>query len=356
VRHLPIRFRYLDKTPDITAIRAAASRIAQEAVVTPLLFSAAINEILGVRALFKAENLQRTGSFKFRGALNALAMLPEKQKHKGVVACSSGNHAQGVAEAARILDIEATIIIPDDAPSVKLARTRRSGANIITYDRMTEDRDALAAAFQRDTGAHLVHPYNDPDVIAGQGSCGLEIADQLTQMNIQPDRLLVCTGGGGLTAGVSLAMHDRFPDLTIHSVEPEGFDDYRRSLIAGKPLMNSLRGGSACDALLSESPGEIGFSINRNHLSQGIVISDEEAFNAMRFAFSELKLVLEPGGAAALAALLQNAASWQGETVGCILTGGNVDSNTFRQALSNEGKSLRQPHNAEDGGETTDVE
>jgi threonine dehydratase len=323
--------------PDITAISAAAARIAGEAVRTPLIRSDVVDSRLGLRVYFKPENLQRTGSFKFRGAFNALSRLDEAQRAAGIVACSSGNHAQGVAEAARLLAIDATIFVPRDAPAIKVGRARRSGARIIAYDRTTEDREALADEFERRTGAHFVHPFNDPDVIAGQGTCGLEIAEDFAELGESPDRLLVSTGGGGLAAGVAIAMHHRFPNIAIHSVEPEGFDDYRRSLLAGGRQRNTRLGESACDALLSDSPGEISFAVSRMLLSEGLTVTDEEAFDAIRYAFAELKLVLEPGGSVALAALRKHAVQWRGETVVCILSGGNVDPGLYARVLGGAG-------------------
>ena len=323
--------------PAISDIRLAAERLAGRAVRTPLLASDVLDELTGARIFIKPECLQKTGSFKFRGAYNAISSLSEAERAFGVVACSSGNHAQGVAEAARLLGVAATIVMPADAPSIKIERTKRSGAQVVTYDRANEDRDAIAGEICKRTGAVEVHPYNNAQVIAGQGTCGLEIAEDIEKAGHSCDRVLVCTGGGGLTAGVALAIHDRFPQAKIHTVEPEGFDDYRMSLEAGKRVGNERLSGSACDALLAPSPGEIGFAINRERIESGFVVSDEEAFEAMRFAFLELKLVVEPGGAVALAALLQAGRQFSGETIACILSGGNVDPSTYASIVGASG-------------------
>ncbi|MCB1461435.1 MAG: threonine/serine dehydratase [Nitratireductor sp.] len=322
--------------PTNADIVSAAGRLKGHAVRTPLLCNDILDGLTGAQVFIKPECLQKTGSFKFRGAYNAISSLSEAERKAGVVACSSGNHAQGVAEAARLLGVSATIVMPLDAPAIKKARTERSGATVVGYDRASEDRDAIAAEICGRTGAAFIHPYNDARVIAGQGTCGMEIAEDLSAAGIACDRVLVCTGGGGLTAGVALAIHERFPGARIHAVEPQGFDDYRRSLEAGELLSNENLSGSACDALLSPSPGAIGFAINRDHLESALVVSDEEAFEAMRFAFNELKLVLEPGGAVTLAALLSAGKRFAGESIAIVLSGGNVDPGTFARIVSPE--------------------
>lgn len=320
--------------PDYQDIIRAAERIDGIAVKTGLLQNSELNALTGANVFIKPENLQKTGSFKFRGAYNAISALGAEQRKAGVVACSSGNHAQGIAEAARLLGVPATIVMPQDSPEIKVQRTRRSGAQIVLYDREVEDRDEIAQRLCAAQNASFIHPFENPDVIAGQGTTGLEICQQLEQLGQTPDRVLVCTGGGGLTAGLSLALTHHFPTVKIHSVEPEGFDDYRRSLSAGTRTSNKQKSGSICDALLTETPGETGFAINKNLLAEGLYVSDQQALQAVKIAFEELKLVVEPGGAVALAALLQAGKLWQGETIICILSGGNIDPDMMAKALS----------------------
>lgn len=320
--------------PKIEDVLRAAETIEGEAIRTPLLQSEMLNQVTGANVFIKPESLQRTGSFKFRGAYNAIANLSKKQRDEGIVASSSGNHAQGIAEAAKLFGAKATIIMPHDAPALKIERTKSHGADIVFYHRETGDREAAAAEVNSERGGVFIHPYNNFHVIAGQGTVGLEIASDMKTQNLKPDRVLVCTGGGGLTAGTALSIRDSFPQAKIHPVEPEGFDDYRRSLISGKLEVNERTAGSICDAIITPSPGEIGFEINRDALNEPIVISDEEALAAVRFAYYEMKLVVEPGGAAALAGLLQAGKKWQGETVAIILSGGNVDPDLFARIIS----------------------
>ncbi|MTI45301.1 L-threonine ammonia-lyase [Roseibium hamelinense] len=314
-------------------IEAASARIEGRAIKTPLLRFPVLDEIAGSTVLVKPENLQRTGSFKFRGAFNALSLVPEAERHKGVVACSSGNHAQGVAEAARLLSMPATIVMPADAPAIKLQRTKDFGATVVTYDRETEDRDAIAKGICEKTGGTFVHPFNDPGVIAGQGTVGAEIAAQAAAMGVKPKHVLACTGGGGLSSGIALALMADLPDAVFHTVEPKDFDDYKRSLETGAVQHNERLGGSVCDALLSHQPGEIGFQILKHHAGTGYVVSDEEALRAVAFAFRELKLVVEPGGAAALAAVLHGKIDLPGSPLAIVLTGGNIDPVMLQRAL-----------------------
>ncbi len=316
--------------PTFADIRAAADRIHAEAVRTPLL---PVTLPSGGIAFVKAENLQRTGSFKFRGAFNAVSQVPADRRAAGVVACSSGNHAQGVAEAARILGMPATIVMPKDAPATKIARTKGYGAEVVLYDRWTEDRDAIAAGIAAETGATIVHPFNDPKVIAGQGTIGLEIAEDCAARGLRPDAVLVCTSGGGMVAGIATALEVLTPGAAVHTVEPAGFDDYARSLAAGERKRNERASGSVCDALMSGTPGEISFSVGRRLLAPGLVITDDEALAAVAFAAREMKLVVEPGGAAALAALLSGRVDTAGRTVVAVLSGGNIDDAMLARAL-----------------------
>ena len=322
------------RIPTLENVKDAAARISAEAFRTPLLQNATLNKVCGANVYIKPECLQRTGSFKFRGAYNTISRLSDAEKSKGVVASSSGNHAQGVAEAAAIFGIEATIIMPKDAPEIKVKRTRASGANIVFYDRESEDREAVLDAHQKENDLVLVHPFNNPDVIAGQGTVGLEIAEDLAAKGEPLDHVLVCTGGGGLTAGVCLGIRSAFQNAEIHTVEPEEFDDYKRSLQSGQIEQNPRPSGSICDAILTPSPGEIAFEIGRANLSEGLTISDEDAKDAMRFAFEHLKLVTEPGGAAALAALLKQSDKWTGKTVAVVISGGNVDPHMFCDVIN----------------------
>jgi threonine dehydratase len=320
--------------PVFEDVVSARARIAGEAVVTPLLNSPYLDELTGGRILLKAENLQRTGSFKFRGAFNRLSQIPVEERGPGVVACSSGNHAQGVAEAARLLGMPATIVMPEDAPEAKLARTRRSGAKVVTYRRGVEDREAIAHELCAQTSATMVHPYNDPGVIAGQGTAGAEIVEQAAALGLSLDAMLTCAGGGGLTAGIALALEKLAPDCELLPVEPEGFDDYGRSLVAGARVANPSEGGSVCDAILTPTPGERSFAIVSRCATRGLVVSDDEALAAVAFAFRELKLVVEPGGAVCLAAVLTGKLPVKGRTVALTLSGGNIDADVLSRALA----------------------
>ncbi|MCV0423997.1 MAG: threonine/serine dehydratase [Roseibium sp.] len=325
---------YSGKVVSIEDVEAAATRIRGEAVLTPLIRHPVLDERTGAHVFIKPESLQRSGSFKFRGAYNCLKQIPEAERANGVVACSSGNHAQGVAASAQLLGMPATIVMPADAPVIKLERTRGYGARVVTYDRENEDREAIAARLCAETDATFVHPFNDPAVIAGQGTVGLELADQAAQNGVVLDDVLACTGGGGLSSGIALALAFKSPETVFHTVEPALFDDYKRSLEAGALLSNSAKSGSICDALLSETPGEIGFSILRQLAGEGVTVSDEEVLDAVAFAFTELKLVVEPGGAAALAAVLCGKLPLKGKNVGLVLTGGNIDPKMLLKALS----------------------
>ncbi|MCX5479371.1 threonine/serine dehydratase [Kaistia geumhonensis] len=318
----------------IDDIEAAAGRIAGKALATPLLSSPALDAAVGGRVYLKAETLQRTGSFKFRGAYNALAAMDAAERSRGVVAVSSGNHAQGVAAAARLFGVAATIVMPEDAPAAKLEGTRRLGAAVVTYRRAEDDREAIAAEIMERTGARLVHPYDDPAVIAGQGTVGLEIAAALAARGEVADAVLVPCGGGGLSSGIALALSERMPAAAVHLVEPEGFDDYGRSLEAGTILRNERLSGSVCDALMAPAPGRRGFTINSRLAAGALTVSDAEALAAVAFAVRTLKLVVEPGGAVALAALLSGRFAVGGRTVVAVLSGGNIDEPMLARALS----------------------
>jgi threonine dehydratase len=320
--------------PTIADIRAAAARIAGKAVRTPLLPSPTLSERLDSRVFLKCEPLQRTGSFKFRGAYNALAALGREQRSQGVVTVSSGNHAQGVAEAARIFGVAATIVMPTDAPAIKRAGVRQRGGRIVDYDRASQDREAVATAVIAAEGGTLVHPYNDPMVIAGQGTIGLEIAEDAERLGLRPDAVLIPCGGGGLSAGIGTALRAVLPGTDVFIVEPQEFDDYGRSLAADAIVANPAATGSVCDALLSLSPGAIGFALNRRNLTGALVVSDEEALAAVAFAFRDSKLAVEPGGAVALAALLAGRYDCRDKSVIVVLSGGNIDEAMLDRALA----------------------
>ena len=322
-----------DTLPTFADIQAAARRIAGHAVCTPLLNAPVLSERFGGQIFLKPECLQRTGSFKFRGATNAIAALGEVAK-RGIVAGSSGNHAQGIAEAARLAGVSATIIMPSDAPEAKRARTEASGATVVAYDRASEDRDAIGMGIAEREGATLIHAYDNPDVIAGQGTVGLEIADDCASLGVTPDIVLVNCSGGGLTAGIALAVSERFPDAGIYTVEPQGFDDYRRSLQAGQIVANEKLSGSVCDALLVREPGRIGFAINKERLAGGLAVSDQAALQAVGFAYEQLRLIVEPGGAVALAALLSGQIEAAGKTVIIVLSGGNIDDAVLQMGIA----------------------
>jgi threonine dehydratase len=302
-------------------------------VRTPLLSFPVLNERIGTRVFLKPEMLQRTGSFKFRGAFNKLASIPQDRRSGGVVAFSSGNHAQGVAAAAQLFKIPATIVMPADSPKTKRERTKALGAEVMLYDRDREDREAIARGLCEKHGATLVPPFDDPKIIAGQGTLGREIADDLAALGIVPDIVAGPASGGGLMAGVAVGIKARFPDATIVIVEPEGFDDHARSLASGHRERHPASTRTICDALMSPIPGELTFSINQKLVSAGAVASDAQVGEAMKFAFREFKLVVEPGGAVALAALLNGKLNAKGKTVAIVLSGGNVDADLFAKMI-----------------------
>ncbi|MBT9384514.1 threonine/serine dehydratase [Pseudooceanicola sp. CBS1P-1] len=318
---------------NIDMIEAAAARLKGHARRTPLLSSPFLDEIAGRRVLVKPECLQHTGSFKFRGAWSAISALSPAEREAGVIAFSSGNHAQGVAHAATLHGIPSVIIMPSDAPALKLANTRALGAEVIPYDRATEDRDAIGARLAAERGLTLIKPFDEPQVIAGQGTVGLEIAEDALALGITEAEVLVCCGGGGLTSGVALALAAKAPGFLTRPVEPEGFDDVARSLAAGEIRRNPALSGNICDAIITPQPGDITFPLMKAHCGPGLAVSETEALQAMAQAFLRLKIVAEPGGAVSLAAALWRAEQIRSDTVIAVVSGGNVDPAMFRRAL-----------------------
>ena len=326
----------IDKTilPTAADIAAAQDRLAGVAVRTPLINAPVLDERLGARVFLKAETLQRTGSFKFRGAYNKISSIPADKRAAGVVAYSSGNHAQGVAAAARLLGMRATIVMPSDAPRLKRERTKALGAEIVPYDRDTEDRAEIAKKIVAERGATLVPPYDDPLIIAGQGTIGAEIVEDLARLSLTPGIVVVGASGGGLAAGISLGVKARCPAAKFYTVEPEGFDDTLRSFKSGRREVNPRHSGTICDALMSNTPGELTFPITQRLIGAGLTASDHEVAAAVRYAFEELKLVVEPGGAIGLAALLAGKVDVKGKVVVGILSGGNVDADMFAKLIA----------------------
>ncbi|KGB81636.1 MAG: threonine/serine dehydratase [Pseudomonadota bacterium] len=322
---------------NIDMINAAAERLRGHARRTPLLSSPFLDELAGRRVLVKAECLQHTGSFKFRGGWSALSALPAEQRREGVIAFSSGNHAQGVAFAAREHGVPAVILMPADAPRLKIANTRALGAEVVHFDRATEDRDAIGARLAQERGLTLIKPFDEPQVIAGQGTTGLEIAAQAADQGVRDADVLVPCGGGGLTSGIALALEATAPGLRARPVEPEGFDDTARSLLSGQIERNPRTTGSICDAIITPSPGQITFPILSRLCGPGLVVTEDEARRAMAAAFTRLKIVLEPGGAVALAAALYHGDRIGGDAVIAVASGGNVDAELFCDALTRFG-------------------
>lgn len=315
-------------------VRAAAEILRGYAIVTPLLESPLLNARLGGRLLLKAEPLQVAGSFKFRGAFARMSQIPAAERGRGVVAFSSGNHAQGVAAAAHALGIPATIVMPSDAPAVKITNTRAWGAETVLYDRARDSREALGAALAAERAATLVKPYDDYAVIAGQGTVGLEILQQTAAHDPRPTAVLVPCGGGGLVAGTAIAVRQHMPETAIWAVEPEGFDDTARALRAGHRLVNPPAPTPLCDALAAPEPGELTFPLNQALLAGGLVVSEASVRLAMATAFHSFKLVLEPGGAVALAAVLDGQFPLAGGTVVVVGSGGSVDPGLFARILA----------------------
>ncbi len=317
------------EVPTIEHVHAAAARLVGKAVLTPLLFSPSLSERCCRPVYLKPECLQRTGSFKFRGAFNRISQLPAGPDANGLVAMSSGNHAQGVAAAAAICGHSATIVMPSDAPAIKLQNTRALGASIVTYDRQNQDRDRIAREIVEESGGILVTPFDDPDIISGQGTVGLEIAQDAENLGVHLETVVIPAGGGGLAAGTSLAIKALSPDTEVFVAEPQEFDDHARSLIAGERCVNKKMSGSICDALLALSPGELTFEINRKTLTGGVVVSDTETANAVGLGFRDLNLVIEPGGAVALAAVLEGKLPHGKGAVVIVISGGNIDAALF---------------------------
>lgn len=320
--------------PGFDDVMAAAARLRGKIVRTPVLRHRLLDELAGGTVLVKPEPLQKTGSFKLRGATNAALLMEPAARRGGVATHSSGNHGQATACAAHMLGMPAVIAMPADAPAIKVEATRRWGAEIVFFDRHTTDREGLAARLAAERGATAIPPFDHPHVIAGQGTLALELLEDAKAAGLSLDALAVCTGGGGLVAGCALAMEALAPEAEVWAVEPEGWDDTRRSLEAGRRIANDGTGSNLCDALLSKQPGALTFSINHPRLAGGVAVTEEEVFRAMRFAFEHLKVVAEPGGAVALAAVLAGKVDARGRTVGVVISGGNVDPAVFARALA----------------------
>jgi len=320
--------------PTARDVDAAARLLHGVAWRTPLITSPALEALTGGRVFLKAETLQRTGSFKFRGAYNKIAAIPQERRAGGVVAYSSGNHAQGVAAAARLLGMPAVIVMPSDAPRSKRERTAALGAEIMLFDRIKDDREAIARRIAQERNAVLMPPYDDPLVIAGQGTIGREIVEDLAALGLAPDVIVVTASGGGLTAGIALAAKSRVGDVRLFTAEPVGFDDHARSFRSGRREANAALTGTICDALMARTPGALTFAINSALVGEGVAATDQEVAAAMAFAFHELKLVVEPGGAVALAALMSSKIPVEGKVAVAVLSGGNVDADVFHRLVA----------------------
>lgn len=324
-------------------ISRAALRLRGHAIRTPLLEAPAASQAAGAWVFIKPEVLQRTGSFKFRGAMSRLSLLSEGERVRGVVAFSSGNHAQAVACAARDMGTSAVIVMPSDAPALKIQNTRNFGAEVVLYDRLTEDRVAIGRRLAAARGLVLVPPFDDPHVMAGQGTIGLELVADAAKVGAAFDIVLVPCSGGGLAAGIATALSELSPKTRVIAVEPERYDDMTRSLAAGERLANAPGPQSICDALMVEKPGELTFPVLQATKASAVAVSDDEVLRAMAYAFYEMKLVVEPGGAAGLAALLSGKVKVRDKTVGIVLSGGNVDAAMFQRALEARGPRAPSP-------------
>jgi len=325
-----------DYAVGLADIEAAASRLAGVVLETPLLESPLLNRQIGFRLLIKAEPLQLTGSFKFRGAFNAIAQLDARARTAGVIAYSSGNHAQGVAAAAALQAVPATIVMPSDAPRIKIDNTRAFGAEVVLYDRASENREEIGQRIADGSGATLVRPYDEPWVIAGQGTIGLELVRQAEGRDIRPSAVVVPCGGGGLCSGIALALSRDWPETQVWTAEPDGFDDTARSLAIGRRVAAQTGATSICDALLAPMPGKLTFPILKGLGVRGVAVPDDSIKRAMACAFRHFKLVVEPGGAAALAAALDSSVPWKGAVI-CICSGGNVDPALYAKVLRDYG-------------------
>jgi threonine dehydratase len=319
---------------DYNRICAANDRLMGHKRVTPLLSSPFLDVIAGKQIFVKPECLQHTGSFKYRGAFSAVSALSDETRAKGVIAFSSGNHAQGVAMAARQHGISSVIIMPADAPKTKIDNTRALGAEVVLYDREHEDRDEIGARISQERNLTLIKPFDEPEVIAGQGTCGLEIAEQAAKLGIADADVLVCCGGGGLTSGIALALEQDAPNMRVRPVEPEGFDDVCRSLISGQIERNPTTLGSLCDAIVTLSPGQLTFPIMQRLCHAGVTVTEEQALRAVQLAHDRLKITVEPGGAVALAAALFHGDQITSDCVIAVASGGNVDRDVFERALT----------------------
>lgn len=319
--------------PGIADIRSAAARLAGLIVETPLIESRELNKRYGGRILFKPETLQRTGSFKFRGAYNKLSSLSEEERSRGVVAFSSGNHAQGVAASAAMFGVKAVIAMPADAPAMKIGNVRKMGAEVVPFDRFRDDRMTIVRPYLEE-GMALVPPFDDPAIISGQGTIGLELMAQAKALGVDLDAVVIPCGGGGLSSGISVAVKDASPGTAVWAVEPEHFDDTRRSLLQGDRVSNEPGHNSICDAILTAEPGLITFEINRKNLAGAIAVSDKATAQAMRDAMAYLKLVVEPGGCVGLAALSSGDIELAGKCVAVVLSGGNVDFGTYAAIIA----------------------
>ena len=324
-----------ESLPTITDVRAAARRLDGVAVRTPLIESPALNARAGGRVLLKAETLQVAGAFKFRGAYNRISRLNADEIAGGVVAYSSGNHAQAVSSAAAMVGARALIVMPADSPQVKIDGVKALGGQVRTYDRYAESREDIAAGIARERGAVLVPPFDDPFVIAGQGTAGLEMIENARAQGVTIDQLLCGASGGGLMAGINLAFEAESPDTVVWAVEPAAYDDTARSLAAGKRVTHPPAPGTICDALMTPMPGELTFPINQRRLTGALGVTDAEAAEAVRYAWSTLKLVVEPGGAVSLAAILAGKVETKDRVTAVVLSGGNIDAALFSAIIEN---------------------